>query len=60
MDLPVPAAPTMSVLVPCSTPPPSSASISAMPLASFLRVAALRCSAATRRGYTSMPPVRMA
>ena len=34
-DLPVPAAPTISVLVPRSMPPPSSVSISAMPLASF-------------------------
>ena len=34
VDLPVPAAPTISVLVPSSMPPPSSASSSAMPLAS--------------------------
>jgi len=49
-DFPVPAAPTIKVLVPFSMPPPSNVSISAMPLASFSMVARGRCSLATRRG----------
>ena len=38
VDLPVPAAPTMSVLVPSSMPPPSSASSSGMSLGNFSSV----------------------
>ena len=52
VDLPVPAAPTMSVLVPSSMPPPSKASIAGIPLASLPDAGLWRCSDATSRGKT--------
>ena len=60
-DLPVPAAPVMSRLVPSCSPPPSSASSSPDPL-DHGRIVCARASgsAAMRmRGKTAMPPVRM-
>ena len=53
VDLPVPAPPTISVLVPSSMPPPSSASSSGIARRQLRRVALTwRCSAATSRGNT--------
>ena len=49
-DFPVPAAPTMSVLVPRSMPPPSNESISTMPLASIPDSVETRRSLAISRG----------
>ena len=57
VDLPVPAPPTISVLVPSSMPPPSRSSSSATPDGSFAHVLSPRCSAATSRGNTSRPPL---
>ena len=56
VDLPVPAAPCTSVLVPRSRPPPISESSPAMLLRRRSRLELWRCSAATRRGNTRRPP----
>ena len=56
LDLPVPGAPTSSVLVPFSMPPPSSASSAATPLPSLDWTSGGACSAATSRGKTCRPP----
>jgi hypothetical protein len=56
-DFPVPAGPSIRVLEPDSTPPPSSASNSLRPVESWVRSKDPRCSAATSRGKTLMPPV---
>jgi hypothetical protein len=56
LDLPVPGAPTKSVLVPFSMPPPSSSSSAARPLGMRVWVSGDWCSAATSRGNTCRPP----
>ena len=56
VDLPVPAGPSSSVLVPAGSPPPSNTSSRALPLGKSCSTNSVTCSAATRRGKTSSPP----
>ena len=59
-DLPTPAGPMMTVLVPRVSPPPSMASSPASPDGATSGANARWCSAVTIRGNTSSPPRRMA
>jgi hypothetical protein len=56
VDFPVPAPPTINVLVPSSMPPPSKLSSSATVDDSLSPQRICRCSAAIRRGKTTRPP----